>query len=36
MKKETDELTALRKEVRRLKIALAYKKLAYDALEVLL
>jgi transposase-like protein len=36
MKHETDELKALRKEVQRLKIALADKTLAYDALEVLL
>ncbi|MDR2362444.1 MAG: hypothetical protein LBD91_06915 [Prevotellaceae bacterium] len=36
MRKETDELTILRKEVQRLKIALVDKTLAYDALEVLL
>ncbi|MDR3184321.1 MAG: helix-turn-helix domain-containing protein [Prevotellaceae bacterium] len=36
MRHETDELKALRKEVQRLKIALADKSLAYDALETLL
>ena len=36
MRHETDELKALRKEVQRLKIALADKSLAYDALECLL
>jgi hypothetical protein len=36
MRHETDELQALRKEVQRLKLALADKTLAYDALEVLL
>lgn len=36
MRHETDELKALRAEVKRLKIALADKTLAYDALETLL
>ncbi|MDR0694922.1 MAG: transposase [Prevotellaceae bacterium] len=36
MKKETEELKALHKEVERLKIALADKAMAYDALEILL
>jgi hypothetical protein len=36
MRHETDELKVLRKEVQRLKIALADKTLAYDALEILL
>jgi transposase-like protein len=36
MRKETDELKALQKEVQRLKVALADKTLAYDALESLL
>jgi transposase-like protein len=36
MRKETDQLKSLQKEVRRLKIALAEKTLAYDALESLL
>jgi transposase-like protein len=36
MRHEADELKALRKEVQRLKIALADKSLAYDALETLL
>jgi hypothetical protein len=36
MRHETDEIKALRKEVQRLKIALADKTLAYDALGTLL
>lgn len=36
MRKETDQLRVLQKEVQRLKIALADKTLAYDALESLL
>ena len=36
MRHEADELKALRKEVQRLKIALADKSLSYDALECLL
>jgi hypothetical protein len=36
MRHEADELKALRKEVQRLKVALADKSLAYDALESVL
>jgi hypothetical protein len=36
MRKETDQLRVLQKEVQRLKLALADKTLAYDALESLL